>query len=696
MTLYEQCDVIASQLVRYETGDFLLLSEISDAITTLRDFFVGEDVALSTIEWMLKCLRDEMKKAGDQYLVSCLGERLDALRKFTKDISREERDELITKILKMKCKGGKGYCAVGEFPGPRDSEALLLFLAESASRMDEAQSIILELESRPGDAELIQRLFRIFHTIKGECGFLKIASLGELTHNLESLLDGIRSGKIAYHPSHIDIFLAGIDASREILARLRAGDSILFNDVPLDGLLERIQKAAQANPLGDMLARDGKLSDVEIGKILQKQKESAYSKRFGEIAVKENFITQEELQEALARQREVPAPAAVSAIRQDPVIKVRTSKVNFLVDMIGELLIAMGQVNDATPAFVQMKKIARSLQYGAMELRTETAHALFGNVRRVVRDLSKQLGKEVRLVTSGEELEIDRNLIEKLEEPLIHMIRNSLDHGIEEPDVRTANGKDPAGTIALSSERKGNTIVLSLRDDGRGLNRPKILEKAIERRLIRPDVAESLSDSQVYGLIFEEGFSTHDTITLISGRGVGMGIVRQMVLENRGRIEIQTELGKFTEFRLVFPLSTAIIDGMIARIGRNQFVFPISSVYESMKIDAARISTINGCAEVFSLRGDLIPLVRMGAVLGIDGDSPGDAIGLVVECSDQRRYVVAVDEVLSKREVVIKSLGQRFRAMRGISSCTVLSGGAIGLVVDVDQLVAHSASKEPE
>lgn len=175
-----------------------------------------------------------------------------------------------------------------------------------------------------------------------------------------------------------------------------------------------------------------------------------------------------------------------------------------------------------------------------------------------------------------------------------------------------------------------------------------------------------------------------------------MGIVRQMVLENRGRIEIQTELGKFTEFRLVFPLSTAIIDGMIARIGRNQFVFPISSVYESMKIDAARISTINGCAEVFSLRGDLIPLVRMGAVLGIDGDSPGDAIGLVVECSDQRRYVVAVDEVLSKREVVIKSLGQRFRAMRGISSCTVLSGGAIGLVVDVDQLVAHSASKEPE
>ncbi len=691
MTRDEQFDAIASRLVRYETGDFLLLSDLSDNIRTLRDFFVGDTVALGTIEWMLKCVRDEMNKSGDDFFVQCMGERVELLRKLGGDLPKGERDELAARILSMKCKGGKGYCAAGEFPAPRDAEALSLFLAESADRLSEAQSIILELEARPGAGDLVQRLFRVFHTIKGECGFLKIASLGELTHNLESLLDGIRSGKTAYDSSHIDLFLEGIDASRTILDRLQAGDTVLFNDVPIDGLVERIQKASRATTLGDILVQQGRLDEGDVGKILQKQKESAFSKRFGEVAVGENMITQEELQAALERQRQAGAVTAPRAARPDPVIKVRATKVNFLVDMIGELLIAMGQVNDAGPAFTQMRKIARSLQYGAMELRTETAQGLFGNVRRVVRDLSKQLGKEVRLATFGEDLEIDRSLVEKLEEPLVHMVRNSLDHGIESPETRVAAGKDPTGTITLSSERRGNTIVLALRDDGRGLDRTRILGKAIERGLVRRESAETMSDAQAHGLIFEEGFSTHDTVTLVSGRGVGMGIVRQTVIENRGRIEILTEPGKFTEFRLVFPLSTAIIDGMIARLGKNQFVFPISSVYESLKIESARVSTVNGNAEVYSLRGEIIPLVRMGPVLGIPSDEPGHGIGLVVECADGRRYVVAIDEVIAKREVVIKSLGQRFRAMRGVSSCTVLSGGAIGLVVDVDQLVAHGA-----
>jgi two-component system chemotaxis sensor kinase CheA len=680
-------------LVRYETGDFLLLSDISDSIRTLRDFFVGDEVALGTIEWMLKCVRDEMNKSGDKLFVACLGERIEALRKLGGDLPKAERDALVARILTLKCKGGKGYCAVGEYPVPRDAEALSLFLAESEDRLSEAQSIILEMEGRPGAGDLVQRLFRVFHTIKGECGFLKIASLGELTHNLESLLDGMRSGKIAFDPSFIDIFLAGIDASRTILSRLRAGDTVLFNDVPIDGLLERIQKASRSTTLGDILVQEGRLDEGDVGKILQKQKESAYSKRFGEVAVGENLITQEELQAALDRQKQGGPALAPRAARSDPVIKVRAAKVNFLVDMIGELLIAMGQVNDSSPSFTQMRKIARTLQYGAMELRTETAQGLYGNVRRVVRDLSKQLGKEVRLETSGEDLEIDRSLIEKLEEPLVHMVRNSLDHGIEPPETRVAAGKPPVGTITLTSERRGNTIVLALRDDGHGLDRSHILKKAIDRGLVRRDSAETMSDAQVHGLIFEEGFSTNDTVTLVSGRGVGMGIVRQTVLENRGRIEILTEPGEFTEFRLVFPLSTAIIDGMIARLGKNMFVFPISSVYESLKVDPSRVASVNGNAEVYTLRGEIMPLVRMSSVLAMRGDEDGDGIGLVVECADGRRYVIAVDEVIAKREVVIKSLGQRFRGMRGVSSCTVLSGGAIGLVVDVDQLVAHGAGK---
>jgi Chemotaxis protein histidine kinase and related kinases len=340
------------------------------------------------------------------------------------------------------------------------------------------------------------------------------------------------------------------------------------------------------------------------------------------------------------------------------------------------------------PALLQMRKITRSLQFGAMELRTDSMRSLFGNIKRVVRDLSRQLEKNIRIEVEGEDLEIDRNLIEKLEEPLLHMVRNSLDHGLGTPEERQAAGKDPQGLVLLKAERRGNTIVISVRDDGRGLDRKLILAKAIERNVIRKDSAESMTDSQVYNLIFTSGFSTQDTVSQISGRGVGMEIVHTMVTENRGRIEIETQLGRFTEFRLYFPLSTAIIDGMITRVGENLFVFPIGSVIESIKIQSSLISTVHGSVEVANLRGETIPVVRMHEVFGIpDNDPDGIRIGVVTENSEGRKFMLILNEVIAKREVVIKSLGNRFRNMRGISSGTVLSGGKIGLVLDVDQLV---------
>lgn len=487
--------------------------------------------------------------------------------------------------------------------------------------------------------------------------------------------------------------------SREILKRLEKNDYAVFTDVSLDSYVNRVKNvsAAPCANLGEILVAEGKMQEEDVARVLEKQKASAYRKRFGEIAVQEKFLSSEELRETLDKQKDCKAgePSRVPD-RTDPVIKVRASKVNFLVDMIGELLIAMGQISGSGAELMQMRKITRSLQYGAMELRTDTLHTLFGNLRRTVRDLSKQLKKNVRAECVGEDLEIDRNLIEKLEEPLMHLVRNSLDHGIESELDRKNAGKDSQGVVTLKAERHGNSIVITVRDDGKGLERERILSKALEKKLIRAEAADAMTDSQVFNLIFTSGFSTHTEVSLISGRGVGMDIVRSAVVDNRGRIEIESVAGSYSEFRMIFPLSTAIIDGMITRVSQSLFVFPIGSVIESIKIVPAMLSTVNGSVEVANLRGESIPVIRMHETFCITEipESPA-IIGVICETSDRRKFMFILDEVIAKREVVIKSLGARFSDLRGISSGTVLSGGKIGLVVDIDEIVDLSLMEIP-
>jgi two-component system chemotaxis sensor kinase CheA len=688
----EQFALVAGLLIEYETGDFLLLSDLSDAVKGLKDFFFGDEEAEALLTLLDRHILEEMNRSGGDRFKERVSNGVDLLQNLLPDLTPEQRQnhiERISAFIKAETAVSRAEESVKMYC---DDEALQIFLTEVKDRLDQAQDLILKLEEDLTNRDIIQNLFRIFHTIKGECGFLKIASLGELTHNIENLLDGLRSGKAEASPQHIDLLLEGLDMSGKILKSIASGDFVVFNDIAMDPYYDKLRKVLNDSEtnLGTLLVKEGKLNEVEVTRILQKQKESAYVRRFGEIAVKENYLSAEELQNTLGRQKKTKS-GEVRAEHVDPVIKVKASKVNFLVDMIGELLITMGQMTENTPAMAQMRKITRSLQRGAMELRTESAQSLFGNVKRVVRDLGKQLEKPIVLEVKGEELEIDRNLMERLEEPLMHLIRNSIDHGIESADERLKAGKDPQGTITLIAERRGNSVVITVRDDGNGLNRELILRKAVEKNLVKADFADSMTDSQVYNLIFTSGFSTADEVTLISGRGVGMDIVRSVVTENRGRIEIDTQRGKYSEFRLVFPLSTAIIDGMIVRVGGNLLILPIASVIESIKIAPGAVTSVNGRVEVLNLRGEAILVLRMHDLLGIDG-SGGAAfqIGVVVENSEGRKFLLMVDEVISKREVVIKSLGDRFKNLYGISSGTVLAGGKIGLVLDVDQLVELS------
>lgn len=687
---------ISSMLINYDSGDMLLLSDLSDKLEELKLFFLENSEITSFIDTFKVCSLKEMKMGGMPHLIPCLSDAIDLLQSFSQTSDEQSQQELLKKIADFPCRNKKLNEMVGN-DTEWGSEAFPLFLADAEDRLNTAQSIILKLEENPNDAEAIGTLFRIFHTIKGECGFLKIATLGELTHSIESLLSELRDGKTTLGQSHIDLLLEGIDLSNNILEELKSNKFVMYNDFPLENYLAKVKslETHTRTNLGELLVAEGKLLEEDVQRILEKQKTSAYTKRFGEIAVQEEYLTKEELNETLVKQKTAKTePSSPLVEQKDPIIKVRSSKVNFLVDMIGELLIAIGQINENISdggEFLQVRKITRSLQYGAMELRTDSLQSLFGNLRRAVRDLSRQLKKNVRTLCVGDTLEIDRSLIEKLEEPLMHLVRNSLDHGVDSEEERTKTGKPAQATITLKGERRGNQIVITVRDDGRGLNRPAILAKAIERGLCTAEAGEVLNDSQVFNFIFAPGFSTHEKVSQISGRGVGMDIVRNMVSEHRGRIEIESQVHQFSEFRLVFPLSTAIIDGMITRVSDNLFVFPISSIIESIKIRPDMLHSVSKKVEVANVRGDSIPLIRMHQNFGIDEQAGlPPSIGLICESSDQRKFMFVLDEVLAKREVVLKSFGSRFSNLRGISSGTVLAGGRIGLVVDVDEMVELS------
>ncbi len=692
MTLEEQFNVVTNALLNYDTGDFLLLSDIEDSVALLTDFYLEQEEPYELIQWLLNLIRAEMNKAGQPGFMDNLTQGIDLLQCMDPDSSSDAVKDLKERMKKLIGSTiREGIQASGIY---HDDESFQIFIAEASDRLVQAQTLILDLEQDFTNLDLINKLFRVFHTIKGECGFLKIASLGELTHNIENLLDSLRSKKLEPNSEIIEMLLEGLDMSLQIVNKLKTGDYLVSSNVSMDLYFQKLEKLSYQtkSALGNILVQEGKLNETDKEQILQKQKESAYTKKFGEIAVVENYLTSQELQETLGKQKtEAPVQSRSEIATTDPIIKVRASKVNFLVDMIGELLISMGQITENTPALVQMRKITRSIQFGAMELRTETVQTLFSNIKRVIRDLSKKLNKPVKLEIFGEDLEIDRNLIEKLEEPLIHLIRNSLDHGIETTEIRQQAGKDPQGTIFLGAKRLGNIIVITIGDDGAGLSREKILAKAIAKGFIRPEAAESMSDSQVHGLIFTSGFSTRENIDLISGRGVGMDIVRSAIANNRGKIEIETKPGNYTYFHLSFPLSTAIIDGMISRIGENLFIFPISSVIEAFKVNTSRIYTINGKVEMIDMRGGVVLVLRMHQVLGMSPPPPEqNVIGILTESSDKRKFLLLVDEIIAKREVVIKSLGSRFKKMKGVTSGTVLGGGKIGLVLDVDQIIELS------
>jgi two-component system, chemotaxis family, sensor kinase CheA len=563
-----------------------------------------------------------------------------------------------------------------------DAELLREFINEATEHLQNIEEGVLTLEESPSDPDTLNSIFRAFHTFKGGAGFLNLRPIHDVAHELESLLDLARQHKITINRDIIDIILEGGDLlkrySGEISARLAGADNSKPIALPTLGLIHRIRALLN----GD---------HSPMSPSAPPEAEAAH--------------------DGPPESSSHPAPehpdSAGTAARKGEsatAVKVDTQKLDGLIDAVGELVIAQSLVvqNPALKAIqneqltrnlAELARITKDLQRTAMSLRMMPIRSTFQKMQRLVRDVTAKVGKKIHLVTDGEETELDRGIVEQLNDPLIHMIRNSLDHGIESPEVRVAAGKPEQGTVSLRAYHQGGNIVIEIKDDGKGLDCAAILAKAREKGIVGPD--EELSEQEIFGLIFAPGFSTAAKVTELSGRGVGMDVVRRNVEKLRGKIEVKSKMGEGATFSIFLPLTLAIIDGLLVSIAEQRYILPTLSVIESFRLVPDAVKTIQGRGEVVSVRGRLRPLLRLREHLGMESSTcdSGESIAVVVQSSNDARCVL-VDKLLGKQEVVIKSLGECFHSNPYVAGAAILGDGRVGLILDAEALVGgHTAAK---
>ncbi|MBW8888817.1 MAG: chemotaxis protein CheA [Fibrobacteres bacterium] len=574
-------------------------------------------------------------------------------------------------------------------PADADTSILTDFIIEACEHLESSDQHLLTLESDPGERASLDAVFRAFHSIKGVTGFLGLEGIKTLAHEAENLLDQIRTGSIKLSPSVMDCVFDCVAFLKGTVADLKRGVG------------EEDDRRCQAASI----ALRERISAILRGDVAT-ESWTASAPQESESAAPESPDSQAEVPPVVVVQAEQPraegpeptsvktnAPAMAIALKET--VKVDATRLDRLLDAIGELVIAESMVlgspelkRSLSPALVQkigqLDKITRELQEMGTSLRMVPVRPTFQKMQRLVRDLAKQSGKAVEFVTDGEETELDKTVVEKISDPLVHMLRNSLDHGIEsDPEARVRAGKPRTARVRLSAFQKGGSVCIEIADDGRGLNRDAILAKARERGLWREEAPPS--DKEIFGFIFEAGFSTAKQVTELSGRGVGMDVVKRNIESLRGRIDIQSRPGEGTTFSIWLPLSLAIIDGMVVRIGGDRFIFPTLSIVCIATPAADAIHTVQGQGEMLRLQDELIPIYPLRGFLC--GDRSGDRRLLVVAEGEGRKAAFPVDELLDQQQIVIKKLEESFPPIPGISGGAILTDGRVGLILDVDALM---------
>jgi len=554
---------------------------------------------------------------------------------------------------------------------------------------------------------------RVFQTIKGTAGFLELTLIVKVAHTTETMLNRCREGSLALEGAVVDVVFDATTAMRAMLDGIRAAierGTAFPRPADLSALLRRIRAVTEGVPVAEKPGPEAAPGE-RLGELLQKlpaavpapaiqralEVQAASGKRLGEVLVAEGVARAEDVALALRAQARAERKAAAEApVRLKETIKVDLERVDSLVEMIGELMVVESMVVNAPEIghsssarvrkmLAQLGKVTRDLQDVGMRMRMVPVAGAFQKMARMVRDLSRKSGKQVRLATSGEGTEMDRSMVEQIADPLVHLIRNSMDHGLEPPEERRARGKPETGVVRLCASHEGGSVVIELGDDGRGLDRERIVQKAMEKGLIRS--AEGMSQEDVDALIFAPGFSTAAQVTETSGRGVGMDVVKRNIEAMRGRVIVSSIPGQGTRFKMVLPLTLAIIDGMLVASGRERYIVPTLSIVESIRPERSMLLTLAGHSEMINLRGEVLPFFRLDRLFGLTGarGDPTQALVVVVEGAG-RRFGVLVDEVVAQQQVVIKSMGSGLSATPFVSGAAILSDGRVGLILNVEEI----------
>ncbi|WP_187836894.1 chemotaxis histidine kinase/response regulator CheAY2 [Helicobacter pylori] len=631
------------------------------------------------------------------------------------------------------------------------------FLIEAFEMNEQLDQDLVELEHNPEDLDLLNRIFRVAHTIKGSSSFLNLNILTHLTHNMEDVLNRARKGEIKITPDIMDVVLRSIDLMKTLLVTIRDTGSDTNNGKEneieeavkqlqaitsqnLEGTKERTKEAPQKEmkeeakeeikenkakaPTAENTASDNPLADepdldyanmsaeeveAEIERLLNKRQEADKERRAQkkqEAKPKQEVAPKTETKaKAKADTEENKAPS----IGVEQTVRVDVRRLDHLMNLIGELVLGKNRLiriysdveerydgekflEELNQVVSSISAVTTDLQLAVMKTRMQPVGKVFNKFPRMVRDLSRELGKSIELIIEGEETELDKSIVEEIGDPLIHIIRNSCDHGIEPLEERRRLNKPETGKVQLSAYNEGNHIVIKISDDGKGLDPVMLKEKAIEKGVISERDAEGMSDREAFNLIFKPGFSTAKVVSNVSGRGVGMDVVKTNIEKLNGIIEIDSEVGVGTTQKLKIPLTLAIIQALLVGVQEEYYAIPLSSVLETVRISQDEIYTVDG-KSVLRLRDEVLSLVRLSDIFKVDAilESNSDVYVVIIGLADQKIGVI-VDYLIGQEEVVIKSLGYYLKNTRGIAGATVRGDGKITLIVDVGAMMDMAKS----
>jgi len=589
-----------------------------------------------------------------------------------------------------------------------DPKLLNQFYDEATEHLNQAQFTLIDLEYDPNNQELINNIFRNFHTIKGSSSFLGLKNIENVSHKLEDLFDLVRKNKILISKDLIDVIFYGMNIIRTILDAMEVNhfkkedlkkSFELINIFDYIELMNKILKEYSIRKIGEILLDFGKINLKQLQYVLKKQNEMP-EKKLGEIFVEEKIVNNDDINLAIKKQDELK-----SKIAKTGYVKVSNERLNTLIDIVGELVTHQSmlkqeiiqnniRIQNIERSLTDFENITTTIKNIVLSMGMSPIEEIFNKLKIVARNTANELGKSIYVEIEGGETEIDRNVMEKIYDPLIHIVRNAIDHGIESPEEREKAGKNKTGKIILKADHKGSGIEISVIDDGNGIDKSKIIEKAMKLKLL--DNKDNLSEKEIYNILFLPGFSTSENVTKVSGRGVGLDVVKKNLDLIRGKVEIQSELKKGTSFTIRLPLSLAIIDGFVMKVESNKYVLPFNLIEEILVLEKENLlfNNDNKSAMIYH-RGIHIPVIFLQKNLEKSFEEKRNNYISIIINFNQEKYCIIVDEIIGKQEIVIKNLSDLLNENKCFSGGTIFGDGSIGFVLDMQGLI-DTMNKEQE